>query len=80
MLATIRHFLSLIRFSHTLFALPFAVLAAMMAWRMQALELPTSAMGPYGPESFATGAEAEASSALHHDSYMTIAGLSIPWD
>lgn len=37
MLQTIRHFLSLIRFSHTLFALPFALLAALMAWRMQAI-------------------------------------------
>jgi 4-hydroxybenzoate polyprenyltransferase len=32
MLATVRHFLSLIRFSHTIFALPFALLAAFMAW------------------------------------------------
>jgi 4-hydroxybenzoate polyprenyltransferase len=32
MLQTIRHFLELIRFSHTLFALPFALLAAVMAW------------------------------------------------
>ena len=32
MLATVRHFLSLIRFSHTVFALPFALLAAVMAW------------------------------------------------
>ncbi len=32
MITTIRHFLSLIRFSHTLFALPFALLAAVMAW------------------------------------------------
>jgi 4-hydroxybenzoate polyprenyltransferase len=38
MLQTIRHFLSLIRFSHTLFALPFALLAALMAWRVQAIE------------------------------------------
>ena len=36
MLKTIRHFLELIRFSHTLFALPFALLAAVMAWRLQA--------------------------------------------
>jgi len=35
MFKTIRHLLELIRFSHTLFALPFAMLAAMMAWRMQ---------------------------------------------
>lgn len=34
MLQTIRHFLSLIRFSHTLFALPFALLATVMAWQL----------------------------------------------
>lgn len=34
MLKTIRHLLELIRFSHTVFALPFALLAAVMAWRM----------------------------------------------
>jgi 4-hydroxybenzoate polyprenyltransferase len=33
MLQTIRHFLELIRFSHTIFALPFALLAAVMAWQ-----------------------------------------------
>lgn len=33
-LKTIRHLLELIRFSHTLFALPFALLAAAMAWRI----------------------------------------------
>jgi 4-hydroxybenzoate polyprenyltransferase len=32
MFATIRHLLGLIRFSHTIFALPFALLAAVMAW------------------------------------------------
>lgn len=32
MLTTVRHLLSLIRFSHTLFALPFALLATLMAW------------------------------------------------
>jgi 4-hydroxybenzoate polyprenyltransferase len=32
MLKTLRHLLELIRFSHTVFALPFAMLAAMMAW------------------------------------------------
>lgn len=36
MLATVRHFLSLIRFSHTIFALPFALLSALMAWRLTA--------------------------------------------
>ncbi len=32
MFATFRHLLALIRFSHTIFALPFALLAAVMAW------------------------------------------------
>jgi 4-hydroxybenzoate polyprenyltransferase len=32
MLLTVRHLLEMIRFSHTLFALPFALLAAIMAW------------------------------------------------
>jgi 4-hydroxybenzoate polyprenyltransferase len=31
---TCRHILQMIRFSHTLFALPFALLAAVMAWRI----------------------------------------------
>ncbi len=35
MFRTIRHLLELVRFSHTLFALPFALLAAVMAWRLQ---------------------------------------------
>jgi 4-hydroxybenzoate polyprenyltransferase len=34
-LKTVRHLLELIRFSHTLFALPFALLAAVMAWHLQ---------------------------------------------
>ena len=32
MFTTLRHFLEMIRFSHTLFALPFALLAGIMAW------------------------------------------------
>lgn len=32
MMQNIRHFLELIRFSHTIFALPFAVLATVLAW------------------------------------------------
>lgn len=32
MLQTIRHFLELVRFSHTVFALPFALLSAVLAW------------------------------------------------
>jgi 4-hydroxybenzoate polyprenyltransferase len=38
MFATARHLLSLIRFSHTIFALPFALLSAVMAWRLGAIE------------------------------------------
>jgi 4-hydroxybenzoate polyprenyltransferase len=39
-LATVRNYLSLIRFGHTIFALPFALLSALMAWRLQyALEV-----------------------------------------
>jgi 4-hydroxybenzoate polyprenyltransferase len=33
MFTTIRRFLELVRFSHTVFALPFALLAAVLAWR-----------------------------------------------
>lgn len=40
MLTTVRHLLEMIRFSHTVFALPFALLAAMMAWTTP---LPTAA-------------------------------------
>ncbi|MEN0110947.1 MAG: UbiA-like polyprenyltransferase [Planctomycetota bacterium] len=39
MLKTVTDLLSLIRFSHTIFALPFAVLAALMAWHLRAIEL-----------------------------------------
>jgi len=36
---SLRSFLEMIRFSHTVFALPFALLAAVMAWRLTAQEL-----------------------------------------
>ena len=36
MLTQLRHILEMIRFSHTLFALPFALLAASLAWRQNA--------------------------------------------
>jgi 4-hydroxybenzoate polyprenyltransferase len=50
MLRTLRHLLELIRFSHTLFALPFALLAAVMAWRMNAIP-PLVAAGIVIPDS-----------------------------
>lgn len=40
MASTIRKLLEMIRFSHTLFALPFALLAALMAWHENCLEEP----------------------------------------
>jgi 4-hydroxybenzoate polyprenyltransferase len=40
MIRQIRHMLELIRFSHTLFALPFALLAAVMAWSENARSSP----------------------------------------
>lgn len=39
MFRTLRQLLSLIRFSHTIFALPFALMAAVMAWWLRAWEL-----------------------------------------
>jgi 4-hydroxybenzoate polyprenyltransferase len=38
-LKTVRYLLELIRFSHTIFALPFALLAAVMAWYVSAQEI-----------------------------------------
>ena len=38
MLQTIRRLLEMIRFSHTLFALPFALLAAVMAWKQTSVD------------------------------------------
>jgi 4-hydroxybenzoate polyprenyltransferase len=40
MFARLRHILEMIRFSHTLFALPFALLAAAMAWKLNLHETP----------------------------------------
>jgi 4-hydroxybenzoate polyprenyltransferase len=40
MVTQLRHILELIRFSHTLFALPFALMAALMAWTMNLRQSP----------------------------------------
>lgn len=40
MIQQLKHFLEMIRFSHTLFALPFALLAAVMAWTAPATAAP----------------------------------------
>jgi len=58
LLKTLTDLLSLIRFSHTLFALPFALLAALMAWRIEpfAKSVIESAArgGPEMPERYAS--------------------------
>ncbi|MGW8256276.1 MAG: UbiA-like polyprenyltransferase [Thermoguttaceae bacterium] len=41
MFSRIRQLLEMIRFSHTLFALPFALLGALMAWALDARSVPT---------------------------------------
>lgn len=38
-MAVLRHYFGLIRFSHTIFALPFALLAALLAWRQTEFRL-----------------------------------------
>jgi 4-hydroxybenzoate polyprenyltransferase len=40
MLTRLRHILELVRFSHTVFALPFALMAALMAWTMNSRQSP----------------------------------------
>lgn len=49
MLQSLRHILEMIRFSHTIFALPFAMLAAVMAWTASssAALLPSPAPPPF---------------------------------
>jgi 4-hydroxybenzoate polyprenyltransferase len=70
-LQTIRHFLSLVRFSHTLFVLPFALLAALMAWRLQAIVTIKEAFGVdlWPP--------ADDIDIFIHDPYLTIAGIPV---
>jgi 4-hydroxybenzoate polyprenyltransferase len=78
MLRTIRHLLELIRFSHTLFALPFALLAAAMAWRLQAIERPQ-------PSPYAVGASNAtdllwSDNPMVHDRYVSIGPLTVNID
>ena len=48
MLQRLRHILEMIRFSHTIFALPFAMLAAVMAWTTPVSQLASSSQFPAG--------------------------------
>jgi len=70
-LQTIRHFLSLVRFSHTLFALPFALLAALMAWRLQAITSVSEVLGvkPWPP--------ADDVDVFIHDPYLSVGGAQV---
>ena len=52
MIRTIRHILEMIRFSHTLFALPFALLAAVMAWVTPSAEAHQSPFAMHAPPPF----------------------------
>jgi len=54
MFTRIRHILEMIRFSHTLFALPFALLAALMAWRANTVDIEIQSLMSDGPVGAAT--------------------------
>lgn len=58
LLKTVNHLLSLIRFSHTLFALPFALMSAVMAWWLTGIDFrvdPPSEMLMEGPSVVSLG-------------------------
>jgi 4-hydroxybenzoate polyprenyltransferase len=76
MLATVRHFLSLIRFSHTVFALPFALLAALMAWHMQVASALSLSLGlPYGD--WNEPMDVFVHDTFVHDTYVEIGGRRV---
>ena len=79
MFTTLKKLLSLIRFSHTLFALPFALLAAMMAWRMRVIELVASLGYPSGRIPFEIPTN-DGGFLLIHDSYMQFGSTRISLD
>ena len=57
MLATARKLLELIRFSHTVFALPFAFLSAALAWRAEGEVRLADLAGTVASKEFARSAE-----------------------
>jgi 4-hydroxybenzoate polyprenyltransferase len=73
MLTSIRHFLALIRFSHTVFALPFALLAALMAWRLRGDEF--AAAAKQVDAAVAPWASSDSGTTFIHDTYVTIGGV-----
>lgn len=78
MLKTVRHFLELIRFSHTIFALPFALLAAVMAWRMQATARP--AVNPYDVSIAGVRELIRSDDPMVHDRYVAWRPMTINLD
>lgn len=87
MFQTIKDLLGLIRFSHTLFALPFALMAAVMAWRLVAIETPPTqpVIDPYTLES-STISESGSVGAHEtyvggvHDTYLRVGSTTVPMD
>jgi 4-hydroxybenzoate polyprenyltransferase len=79
MLKTIRHLLELIRFSHTLFALPFALLAAVMAWRLLAIE--RRPVDPYGVNTDNVRDWLWSEDSMVHDAYVSIGNsrINVDW-
>ena len=73
MFRTARHLLELIRFSHTLFALPFALLAALMAWRLQAIERPP--VDPYEIQVANMSEVLWSNDSMVHDRYVEFGGV-----
>jgi 4-hydroxybenzoate polyprenyltransferase len=78
LIKTIRHLFELIRFSHTLFALPFALLAAAMAWRLQAAERPQPS--PYAVDASTTSDLLWSDNPMVHDRYVSIGPLTVNVD
>jgi 4-hydroxybenzoate polyprenyltransferase len=78
MLRTIRHLLEMIRFSHTLFALPFALIALVMAWRMNAID----ALNANGGDPYARIGDMVplGDGVFVHDSYVSIGPLHWTWN
>jgi 4-hydroxybenzoate polyprenyltransferase len=77
---TVRQLLELIRFSHTLFALPFALLAAMMAWRLQAIDRPPLSIYDADIRELALDDLLWSDSSMVHDRYIDIGPIRLNLD
>jgi 4-hydroxybenzoate polyprenyltransferase len=75
---TISHLLELIRFSHTIFALPFALLAAVMAWRLLAIDRPDAS--PYEAGISNVSELIWSDGPMIHDRYVSLGPVTINLD